>query len=340
MSEPLSTNEIEDVVSSVRRLVSPEARPRPMSRDLGMDRLILTPSLRIVAEQAPNGPTIVKLETVARKARVGSKRAKPAKDADLAANDSSTPPAGVIAASGPSWGQAPTSLSEMALQAEDAEVIIGDDPAPAAKAKTVRRPVAKAAVPPRAKTPVAKPEAKAKVAAGKLARAKVDAAKPAAEAKAPPTGKSEPKPKEAKPVAAKPKPEVRPVAQPSDVTPTDQVAELLAPVADGAAVETAAPEPVLSAELAEVPVPALASQPDAFPELDTPNDDVPSHAASVLTDPNGNQISLLDEDELIQMLRRVIREELQGVLGEKITRNVRKLVRAEIARALTAQTLD
>ena len=33
-------------------------------------------------------------------------------------------------------------------------------------------------------------------------------------------------------------------------------------------------------------------------------------------------------------------EELQGALGERITRNVRKLVRREIQRALTAQDLE
>jgi hypothetical protein len=36
----------------------------------------------------------------------------------------------------------------------------------------------------------------------------------------------------------------------------------------------------------------------------------------------------------------MIREELQGALGERITRNVRKLVRAEINRALIARDLD
>jgi len=62
--------------------------------------------------------------------------------------------------------------------------------------------------------------------------------------------------------------------------------------------------------------------------------------AQVLTDRDGNPVSLLDEAELIQMVRRVIREELQDVLGERITRNIRKLVRAEINRVLTSQTLD
>lgn len=47
----------------------------------------------------------------------------------------------------------------------------------------------------------------------------------------------------------------------------------------------------------------------------------------------------LDEDALREMVRDVIREELQGALGERITRNVRKLVRAEIARAMALRDM-
>jgi cell pole-organizing protein PopZ len=44
-----------------------------------------------------------------------------------------------------------------------------------------------------------------------------------------------------------------------------------------------------------------------------------------------------DEEVLRDLVRDLIREELQGQLGERITRNIRKLVRAEIARALAVQ---
>ncbi|MDO9526192.1 MAG: hypothetical protein Q7J57_11790 [Gemmobacter sp.] len=46
---------------------------------------------------------------------------------------------------------------------------------------------------------------------------------------------------------------------------------------------------------------------------------------------------LIDEDMLRDLVREILREELQGSLGERITRNVRKLVRAEISRALAAR---
>lgn len=47
-----------------------------------------------------------------------------------------------------------------------------------------------------------------------------------------------------------------------------------------------------------------------------------------------------DEQVLRDMVREIIREELQGGLGERITRNIRKLVRAEIARALATQEME
>ncbi len=50
--------------------------------------------------------------------------------------------------------------------------------------------------------------------------------------------------------------------------------------------------------------------------------------------------TILDEESLRELVADIVRQELQGALGERITRNVRKLVRREIHRALTAQELD
>ena len=47
-----------------------------------------------------------------------------------------------------------------------------------------------------------------------------------------------------------------------------------------------------------------------------------------------------DEEVLRDLVRDIIREELAGTLGERITRNVRKLVRAEIARALAVREFE
>ena len=49
---------------------------------------------------------------------------------------------------------------------------------------------------------------------------------------------------------------------------------------------------------------------------------------------------LLDEETLRDLVSDIVQSELQGALGEKITRNVRRLVRREIHRALTARDLE
>lgn len=49
---------------------------------------------------------------------------------------------------------------------------------------------------------------------------------------------------------------------------------------------------------------------------------------------------LLDEEVLRDLVSQMVRDELQGVLGEKITRNLRRLVRREIQRALAARDAE
>ena len=48
----------------------------------------------------------------------------------------------------------------------------------------------------------------------------------------------------------------------------------------------------------------------------------------------------INEDVLRELVRDILREELAGPMGERITRNIRKLVRAEIATLLATQSLD
>lgn len=50
--------------------------------------------------------------------------------------------------------------------------------------------------------------------------------------------------------------------------------------------------------------------------------------------------TIMDEDALRELVSQLVREELQGALGERITRNVRKLVRREIQRALVSKDLE
>jgi hypothetical protein len=76
----------------------------------------------------------------------------------------------------------------------------------------------------------------------------------------------------------------------------------------------------------------------------------PEHApdgvsAAYDTDPEGNLFGPdgadeLDDDALRDLVAEIIRQELQGTLGERITRSVRKLVRREINRILEARDLE
>ena len=50
--------------------------------------------------------------------------------------------------------------------------------------------------------------------------------------------------------------------------------------------------------------------------------------------------SRLEQEEIRQMVVEVVRQELQGELGERITRNIRKLVRKEISRAMSVSLYD
>ena len=53
-----------------------------------------------------------------------------------------------------------------------------------------------------------------------------------------------------------------------------------------------------------------------------------------------DEAMLFNEDVLRELVRDILREELAGKMGERITRNIRKLVRAEIARSLAAQEYE
>ena len=65
-------------------------------------------------------------------------------------------------------------------------------------------------------------------------------------------------------------------------------------------------------------------------------------ATGLIGDPSGKseERNLLDEETLRLIVAEVVRQELQGALGERITRNVRKLVRREIRLVLAADELD
>ncbi len=69
-------------------------------------------------------------------------------------------------------------------------------------------------------------------------------------------------------------------------------------------------------------------------EEDDLSDDGPTIDLSELDE------GVIDEDMLRDMVADIVRQELTGAMGERITRNVRKLVRREIHRAMVAREFD
>jgi len=161
-----------------------------------------------------------------------------------------------------------------------------------------------------------------------------------------------------------------PVMDWSTVTPQDSVfvARNLTPlrlVPDAqisepdVAVAAPAPEPVAQPEPAPQPAPepeiafhrshpetrpdaATRAATDADLAADLSRDDAGDYAddldpelASFLASDGG-----VDEETLRALVADIVRQELQGALGERITRNVRKLVRREIYRVLASQEFD
>lgn len=113
------------------------------------------------------------------------------------------------------------------------------------------------------------------------------------------------------------------------------------------AAKEAAPPTRDGAELAgETTSEALGGETSGSEEGDTPiqQDATPPVSEppqlQLVAPPDTSADVLISEDELREMVARMIRDELQGVMGERITRNVRKLVRREIQRALANHDLD
>lgn len=74
-------------------------------------------------------------------------------------------------------------------------------------------------------------------------------------------------------------------------------------------------------------------------------DSVIEKAQSTFRNPSFAQASrvqdmMLDEPALRSLIQTIFREEMAGPIGERITRNIRKLVRAEVGRMLAAHELE
>lgn len=264
MSDPVTNVEIEDVLASIRRLVSEESRPEtPVQESPG--KLVLTPALRV---------------------------AEPTGDDDTGGGAAASE---TVSASGPVAGM----TGDFGVEDDYAEDV--EEPQPIESADLEAR-----------FADMAEDEEVAEV----IAVDSHDTFDDAAAAEIPDV--------KFETTRELPASEDWQEEEPAEA---EQVAEWQDEPADTVAMD--APEDDEIDESIEEPeaVEAFAYQVDEGPDPDL-------EELAELDDDDG---SILDEEALRELVADIVRQELQGALGERITRNVRKLVRREIHRALTGQ---
>ena len=347
MSEALSSTEIEDVLSSIRRLVSDDLRPASRTVVPGKpvatgEKLILTPALRVVAD----GPELLAAPVFVPHPRPVVSPAGSGIEQVVASLGAAVGPASAEweAETGdfsPDFAQSHGADDDWTLpQASDDLILASEDPSP----------VADVTDPDFARADHARADfANADFADTDLTDAfftdadLIDSLEPAqnfvfASARMAPA---------AMPALGDPAPanlhpdlqdEILTAPPASDVTPgwaqddghsqpdDEPEADPMPPASHGTLEPDAA-----WADAAEASVIAALSS----DEYGAAEDD--ADAADLL--PEDDSL-LFNEEVLRELVRDILREELAGRMGERITRNIRKLVRAEIARSFAAQEFD
>jgi len=343
MSDPVSNAEIEDVLSSIRRLVSSGEREAPggvvgTSFD-STNKLVLTPALRV--DEADETPAEVPPVSEAHGAGVVGDRFEfrhVARDGgDVEAPEPDDEPADA-----PDTGSSDTQEEETATQsaqdetpnaspddepaeqpgdidplaADDHDSLVGDDNAGEGTNDENAGDAEISALEDR----IAGVEA--------AVAARDDEWEPDGETDDPYSGS------DVTPMAWEdyaPEPELRESDADDESTVFPSVA--FAPEASGK-VDDESHDPDKDAQAPDDPEPEVAAE----PEHDAVQQEGDNEDESEFWDDADEAI--LDEDALRDMVSEIVRQELQGALGERITRNVRKLVRREIHRALTSQEFD
>lgn len=333
MVGPLSSEEIEDVVSSVRRLVSNELGARTHSRDLHADRLMLTAALRVVPDASPLAPLVLDAPVVE----------APTVEDDL----TETVAAG-------EEGGLPLSEPRAQVPGGASGDIVGvlttvsDDPV-----EEIEPDLTPVVLYPEDETePAAEPPAEGPGAAA-AAEGPDHGDLPDADEAVWENGLwAEPAPASLGEVAL--------AAEEAEVLIGSAGAELPAygdeveavPSLDGqraedAETESDEPVPFVPVHRRAEPMAARQASTEAALQEDAgqPGSAAGNKGASgpeptEFVDVDGMPLAVLDEAALQEIVRQTLRAELQGELGERITRNIRKLVRAEINRAFLARDLD
>ncbi|MEO0938623.1 MAG: hypothetical protein AAFY38_10765 [Pseudomonadota bacterium] len=298
MSEPVQNSNVEDVLSSIRRLVSEEDRPAAKAPDPEpSDRLVLTPSLRVAEPAMPD-------VLVEEDAPETAFEAAP----DALCQDDDAPQAEAQGEDGiPHYEvRAEEAFGRAEADAEDAHAGDVEEPEEGQGVFDEGQRVF---------------DAGHEGAADHATASEQDAAADTdAEADIPDE------------IAAEPEAKPEPDAAASFATPQSLSAKI-------AALE----EVIARRDDQWEPDTAGADAYAGTEDADMAWED--AGADTFEDDPAGPEVfavdeDVLDEDALRDLVADIVREELQGALGERITRNVRKLVRREIHRALAAQELD
>ena len=287
MTEAMSRREIEDILSSIRKLVSHDPARQDvngpgiarddaaLARPLG--KLVLTSALRVAEDPA--------------------EAADAAERTDLAGTE---PVAARPHAPEPDSAPQPGETTASLLSRITRSVAT---PAPLDSATSTEAPTTD-----KAAEPVAEPDPIRAPAA-----VNIDAAPP-------PIAADVQEWLDDADIPLPPMPEIE--VDPTELALEETLARLEAMLAatDAPSAAPAAPE-LADADLAEPQIDNatdFTASDDVAPGDKTPRDDAP----------------LIDEAMLYQLVANIVRQELQGELGEKITRAIRKLVRAEVAREL------
>ncbi len=364
MSDRMTNVEIESVLSSIRRLVSDDARPGLRTGAAAAiappaNKLVLTPDFRILPDSAPTKPEPARAATplpgpakpaadmpVAAKPVAG----RPVADRPAPANDAPRPVAAELSAE---TGRVPHATPEFATRRKpEAD---WDDAAAVLKGRIA---VLEAAVAERAEDwdPDGSEDDPMSFLTSRGATPGAAGLEMAAAAEADRDVISE----VLEPIVAA-KVEAA-VADALAQHPVDVIAEAEAELPAAAPAEANAPllgegKPASVHEEGAATAPGIVDttwqqDPAALREqdpLDWQDDHLTSSPRPVHLDPEAEGASvfaesgeeaILDEETLRELVRDIIRQELQGTLGERITRNVRKLVRAEISRALASRDFD
>lgn len=313
MSEPLTSHEIEDVLSSIRRLVSEELRPavRAPSSAQPTDptapaeagKLLLTPALRVVTEAAPVAAT------------------DPAWDEGGEVSDVLPTPVAAPEYDDEGWNRAEMSDSagaaEPAVEAEGIQAAEASWPEPQTEVWPDGTEVLWSSV----GSPVDAAEDEAEPKAGTASAAESQGHWSAQDVPGVDWVQEdgdwvEPSPM---PFVAHPR-KASLAADPLARAWADRAeAEVRASLHEAPSSAKPQPAPEAPRPAAEAPRPQPAAEEPGLFDGDSPE---------------------IDEEVLRDIVRDIIREELAGTLGERITRNVRKLVRVEINRALTAREFE